>query len=200
MKARFALGILALAAGAAQAQVAGQITLSVEATTAANGTVTPKVTWSTTPLAANGCVANGGWSGNKAASGTELPAPVSKSTLFGLTCSWSNMTVHLNWIPPTTNTDGSALTNLSGYRIYITNPSGGSETAISLTGGSLTTATWTAGVIGKYSFAISAVTADGAESLPSTPPATWTAASATGTKSVTLTVNIPMAPTGFTVQ
>lgn len=79
-------------------------------------TVAPTCTWATT--AVTSCSAFGGWSGAKALSGTEsLPATM-KSQSYGMLCVTAAGDVVLTWTAPTQNTDGSALTNLSKYRIY----------------------------------------------------------------------------------
>ena len=51
---------------------------------------------------------------------TMLHWPLSRITVTQVT----NGTATISWIPPTQNTDGSALTDLAGYRIYYgTSPS-----------------------------------------------------------------------------
>ena len=86
------------------------------------------LTWTSTDAAS--CSASGGWSGAKPVSGTEVVGPLSAGTSFSLTCSNAsgnavamvsvavsgNLT--LSWVAPTENVDGSALTDLAGYRIY----------------------------------------------------------------------------------
>lgn len=104
----------------AEAQNVGTFTLSTQVN--ANGTLTPTLTWSTTP-AASGCVASGDadWSGNKAAQGTQ--ALTAKATSlprsFALLCSWpGDNKAFITWTAPTTNTDNTPLTNLAGYRLF----------------------------------------------------------------------------------
>jgi serine protease len=104
------------AAGAARAQTAGVVTLRANSTSA-SGSLVPVLTWSTNPVATS-CRASGGWSGNKAASGNETLARINASTNYTLTCSWGTGSAQVSWVPPTTNTDGSALTNLAGFRVY----------------------------------------------------------------------------------
>ena len=69
---RTVLFVLFLAAGAAQAQTAGTVTLRANPTSA-TGSIVPVLTWSTNPVATS-CTASGGWSGTKAASGTQTLA------------------------------------------------------------------------------------------------------------------------------
>jgi hypothetical protein len=107
------------------------------------------LTWSTNPVAAS-CVASGGWSGSKAVSGTQTLPAITASANYTLTCTWGTGSTTVSWVAPTTNTDGSALTNLAGFRVYY----GTSSTALtsnvliddvtrrSATINSLTTGTW----------------------------------------------------------
>jgi hypothetical protein len=116
MKNTALLIVLSLAAGAVQAQAAGTVTLTANATSA-KGEMTPRLTWSTSP-AATSCTASGGWSGTKAASGTQTLQNINSSTNYTLTCAWSTGSATVNWTPPTTNTDGTPLTNLAAFRVY----------------------------------------------------------------------------------
>lgn len=80
----------------------------------------------------------------------------------------SNGSASLSWTPPTRNTDGSSLTNLSGYRIYYGTSSGALTRTISINSSGiasyvvpdLSPATW-------Y-FAVTAVNSRGVESVRST--------------------------------
>ena len=77
----------------------------------------------------------------------------------------SNGAATLTWVPPTQNTNGSVLTNLSGYRIYYgTSPSALNKTV------TLSNAGLTAYVIqnlapATYYFALKALTSSGARKL-----------------------------------
>jgi hypothetical protein len=74
--------------------------------------------------------------------------------------------VTLNWTPPTTNTDGSALTNLSGYRIMY-GPAPGQYTKSLNVSVGLSRYTIDSLSPGKYYFAIAAKNSAGIESEPS---------------------------------
>jgi len=78
--------------------------------------------------------------------------------------------VSLTWAPPTTNVDGSRLTNLAGYRIYRFSSSNGSTALI---GGPLVLSPSFVDHpgVGTFSYWVTAVTTDGLESLPSDPVA-----------------------------
>lgn len=77
--------------------------------------------------------------------------------------------VTLNWQPPTENTNGSALTDLSGYTIsYGTQPDN-YTTTIRLTNPGLTDYVVDNLSPGTYYFTIAAVASDGVQSEPSAP-------------------------------
>ncbi len=71
----------------------------------------------------------------------------------------------LSWTPPTQNTDGSALGNLSGYRIYYGNSPTTLGNTIQLTNPGLTSYVVGNLTSGTYYFAIAAYTSAGAESV-----------------------------------
>lgn len=166
---RVLLGIaLLLAAGSLAAQTAptGSFTLATQIN--ANGTLTPALTWSTTP-AATSCTASGdsAWAGTKAASGTQTLAafPASTPKAYALVCNWPGDTqALLTWTPPTENTDGSALTNLAGYRVNW----GASSTALTqsaqIANPATTTYTISNLTAGTWFFGVKAYTSQGAES------------------------------------
>ena len=100
-------------------------TLEFTATTVTGaGSVIPELTWNTTP-AADECEASGAWSGPKSGSGTETLPAITSSATYNLACTWFGGSVTLTWTLPTQNTDGSALTDLSGIKIYYGNAAGG---------------------------------------------------------------------------
>jgi hypothetical protein len=173
--------------GAAHAQTAGVVNLSVTPTTG-SGSVTPRLTWSTTPTATS-CTASGGWSGTKAASGSQTLAAVYGNTNFTLTCSWSGAgSALVRWTAPTTNTDGSALTDLASFKVlYGTSSTSFTKTANisdpaarSFTVGSLTPATW-------Y-FKVHLVNSKGVESADSN-VASKAVSGATAAKTVSVSVS-----------
>lgn len=80
-----------------------------------------------------------------------------------------NSAVTLTWQPPTENTDGTSLTDLSGYVIsYGTQPNDYTST-ITLTNPGLTDYVVDNLSPGTYYFTISAVASDGTQSAPSSP-------------------------------
>jgi hypothetical protein len=177
-------------AGIAHAQTAGVVTLRANQTSA-TGSLTPVLTWSTNPVARS-CRASGGWSGDKAASGTQTLPSINANTNFTLTCSWSGGTALVRWTAPTQNTNGSALTNLGSYRIvYGTSASSLSQshtvsdvTARQATIQSLTPGTW-------Y-FAVRARTTSNVDSSDSNiATKNVTSATSAGTVAITITPSTP---------
>lgn len=187
---------LLLTAGPLLAQTAptGSFTLATQVN--ANGTLTPTLTWSTTP-AATSCTASGdsAWAGSKAASGTQTLAafPTTTPKAYALVCTWPGQTqALLTWTPPTKNTDDTPLTNLAGYRVSW----GASATALTqvaqISNPSTTTYTVTNLTAGTWFFGVKAYTTQGTESALSnvvsralTGPVEWT--QSTGVK-------VPQAP------
>jgi hypothetical protein len=70
----------------------------------------------------------------------------------------------LSWSPPTLNTDGSALTNLSGYRIYYGTSAGALNQTVQLSGTGLTTYVFSNLPPATYYFAVTAYNSLSAES------------------------------------
>lgn len=79
----------------------------------------------------------------------------------------ANGAAPLSWTPPTTNTDGSSLTNLSGYRIYYGTSSTTLSQTIQVSNASISTYVVENLSPATYYFAVKAVTLTGAESVPS---------------------------------
>jgi hypothetical protein len=70
----------------------------------------------------------------------------------------------ITWTPPTVNEDGSALTNLAGYRIYYGTTSGDYQELIDLNSGGMTSHVITGLTPGTYFLAMSSINASGVES------------------------------------
>lgn len=181
----------------AHAQTAGTITFSVEAT-AGQASITPVVKWSTSPVATS-CTASGGWAGTKAASGTESLAAITKGATYKIDCSWADSKATLSWTPPSQNVDGSALTDLAGTKIYYGTSATVLSSAQTVSGAGITTAVLSPLTPGTWYFALRSYTVSGVESDLSV-PVSKVVGSASGTKSVALSVNIPNSPSNVTVQ
>lgn len=180
--------------GHVEAQTAPTITFTAQTTTGA-GVVKPVLTWATTP-AANSCTAGGSWSGTKAASGTETLADITKSATYDITCTWNaSSSIRVRWTLPTTNTDGSALTNLAGTRVvYGTSPTA-LNTVVNLGSPTATTTLIDNLAPGTYYFQAKAYNTAGTESdLAPVPPLSKVLAAASDTRSVSITVNAKPSP------
>src|ERR1700690_1238325 len=70
--------------------------------------------------------------------------------------------VTLTWTPPTTNTDGTPLTDLAGYKLYYGTSSGNYGTPINV--GNVATYTISNLTSGSYYFAVTAYDLSGVES------------------------------------
>jgi hypothetical protein len=70
----------------------------------------------------------------------------------------------LSWTPPTTNSDGSALTNLAGYKVYWGTSQGNYPNSVTLNNAGLTSYVVENLVPGTYFFAMAAFNSSGAES------------------------------------
>jgi len=180
-------------AGAAQAQTAGVVTLTANKTTS-TGSFAPVLTWSTNPVAQT-CTASGGWSGTKAEHGTQTLATISANTNYTLTCTWSAGSANVTWTAPTTNVDGSALTNLAAFKVvYGTSSTAltNSKTVDDVTSRSTTVSPLTPGT---WYFAVRAVNTANAESGNSNVTSkVVTGASSARTVNITITSAPPPTP------
>jgi hypothetical protein len=102
-------------------------------------------------------------------SDNKVSSPVAMAS-FSITVSQSgNGAVTLDWTPPNTNTDGSALTNLSGYRIiYGTSPSALTQ-QINITNPSVSSYVVDGLTANTWYFSVKSVDGAGMESAPSNP-------------------------------
>lgn len=152
-----------------------ELSFSAAATTVASGGEI-SLTWSASHT--DSCSASGGWSGSKSANGTEVVGPLSAGTTFTLSCSGPGGNVvemltvsivddvSLSWEPPTENIDGSALTDLAGYRLYVGQASGSYTDVVALNDATATSHTVKL-ASGSYYVVMTAVDADGNESAHS---------------------------------
>jgi hypothetical protein len=196
LKKNLALVFALVVASLAQAQTAGVVTLRANQTSS-QSSFAPVLTWSTTPVAQS-CVASGGWSGTRAASGTQTQPTINGSTNYTLTCSWGGGTATVSWIPPTTNSNGTPLLDLAGYKVvYGTSAGALTQSALvsdvtrkSYTVQSLTPGTW-------Y-FAVRAVNTKQVESADSN-VAQKNVSGASASSTVPVTISQPTLRTASTV-
>jgi hypothetical protein len=76
-------------------------------------------------------------------------------------------TATLSWSPPTTNTNGTPVTALTGYQIYYGTSEGAMVQSAAVSGATTTTYEVTGLAAGTWYFSVAAVAADGTESAPS---------------------------------
>lgn len=175
------------------------LTFTLEtSTTADKSAVVPRLTWSTTP-AATSCTAGGDWSGTKTPAGTLLLAAVNTTKAYSLVCSWPGVTLAaLSWTPPTTNTDGSPLTDLGGFRIMYGRAANEAalDTSVYLQNPAATSWNSPALAPGAWYFGVKAFNAMGLESALSNIATKTMTAGATDTRSLGLTIKFPSAVTG----
>ncbi len=191
-KASYALLALPLwlLGSVAHAQTAGTITFTANKTSSTSS-FAPVLTWSTSPVATS-CTASGGWSGTKFASGSETVATISANTTYTLTCSWGSGSAVIAWTAPTTNSDGSALTDLASYKILFGTSSTSLTQTQTVSDPKATSATVAALGAGTWYFAVRSVNSKGVESANSNlAQKTVNAASAAKSLGVTVTSTPP---------
>ena len=71
----------------------------------------------------------------------------------------------MNWSPPTSNTDGSALTNLAGFHVYYGTSAGNLNQSVQIRNPGLTTYVVGNLVAGTWYFSVNAYTSIGTESV-----------------------------------
>jgi hypothetical protein len=176
----------------AHAQTAGTITFTANQTTA-TGSLTPVLTWSTTPVASS-CTASGAWSGTKFASGTQTLSTITSSKSYTLTCTWSNGTATVNWTAPTKNTDGTTLTNLAGFRVLYGTSASSLSQSLTVNNKDARSAVLPSLSAGTWYFAVRAVNTMQAESDNSN-IGQKTIAGANAAKTLNITINPAPSPT-----
>jgi hypothetical protein len=187
------LGFLATAAYAAPPVV----TITPTGPVTGKAGYTSGFSWSVT--GATSCFASGAWTGSKPVTGTQA-VTVSAAATYSLTCHASDAVNTVSWTPPTKNDDGTTLTNLDSYGLYRGVGATTTPTKLKTVPGAGVTSTTDSGLAtGAYRYAVTAINADGVESILSTVVSTNATAS-TDTESVAFAVQaVPNPPTGVTV-
>jgi hypothetical protein len=103
---------------------------------------------------------------------TPTPAPVPTPTPAPAPTPAATYTLKLSWTAPNTRANGTALrlSDISGYRLYYMREGSDAadDTTVTINGGTTTNYTVTLSVPGSYTFALTAVDANGLESPLST--------------------------------
>lgn len=202
-----ALAVLMFAPLIAYAQTTPTLTFTAQ-TTSGNGSVVPVLTWSTSP-AATSCTASGdsAWTGTKAASGTQTLAAITSNKTYNMQCSWAgDDRATIRWTAPTQNTDGTALTDLAGFKIYFSTNQATLDMATANSPFVVNSPTTTSTVIGPLTagtwyFGAKAVNAAGADSTMSNVASKTITAASNTTRTVGITVNpVPRNPTNLTAE
>jgi hypothetical protein len=92
---------------------------------------------------------------------------ISATTNYTLTCTWGAGSVRIAWNPPTTNTNGSSLTNLARYRVLYGTSSGALNQSTVIDDPTRTNATISSLAPGLWYFAIRAINSSNVESANS---------------------------------
>jgi hypothetical protein len=184
------------------AQAATTVTLTATPTTGISP-LSVTLNWSSTEATA--CSASGGWSGTKATSGSQTVTGLTANATFALTCTGPTEPADLSWVPPTLNTDGSAIPatgagSLAKYKIFhaATSAGVGSATPIEVLVPA-TTYSVTGLPVGVRYFAVKASTSAGIDSDLSG-IANKNVVAASGSASTSVVVNTKPNPPLVTVQ
>lgn len=161
-----------------------------------SGSVTPKLTWNVQNAAS--CTAGGGWSGNKAVSGTETLAAVTANANYTLTCFGPAPAIVgsllVTWTSPTENTDSSPLTNLWGYKIYYTLEGDTATRSVKLQNPSLTAYKLDTLAPGNYTVSMTSLNATNGESARSNSVTAKVTGTSVETPKLTLTTSVTVTP------
>lgn len=184
--------------------VASAQTISVSPTTG-RGSVVPTVTYD--PKGKTGCTLSGGTlSGSASSAGSQtLGAVTSKTTNYVISCPATNSTLSIVWTKPTLNTDGSALTDCSGYNVYYDTSSAAVSSATAIPKTSIpscnTLSYVSPGVAaGTWYVAISTLSTSGGEGNKSNQANITLTGGTPSSATATLTVTpIPLPPSTVTV-
>jgi hypothetical protein len=113
-------------------------------------------------FALSGC--GGGGSSGATSAAASSQAATAASPAAASNTSGGGAAVTLNWTPPTANTDGTPLTNLSGYDIHYGTSSGNYTQTINVSNPGVATYVVDNLSPGTYYFSVTAVNAQGTES------------------------------------
>lgn len=152
-----------LLASNAIAQSAPTVTLTPSVTSGISP-VTVTLTWSSTGAAT--CSASGSWTGGKALSGSQTITNLTATASYRLDCKAADSpgSATVSWAAPTVNTDGSAVTNLAGYRVSYGSSASVLSQVVQVANPAATSYVINTLQAGTYYFAAKAYTTTGVES------------------------------------
>jgi len=141
---------------------------------ASNGAST--LTWIGSGVEA--CIASGGWSGSRSISGSATAGPITVDTTYTLSCTGTGgnaiaMTAvvirdaRVAWQAPTTNTDGSPITGLTGYKVYYGTSPGVYTQSVTVDDATTLQTVFALPADGSWYFVVTAINASGRESASS---------------------------------
>lgn len=194
---------LSLVASLAIAQELPPITLT-PSISAGTETLTTTVTWDAPGYL--GCVGSGHepWNGDKPASGTQELPTIAKSGTYTLilTCTYpGDRVARLSWTPPTTNTDGTPLTNLDGFHVHWGRSADVLSESLYINNPEATGHVFENMALGTWFFAVTAANEQGTLSARSNVVSKVITAGGEQTNSASLTVNPkPNGVSGFGVE
>ena len=150
-----------------------QVTNLTLTTTSSAGRATPTLTWSNPTATSCAATGDAAWAAaSKPVSGTVTLAAVAppNARSYTLTCVFpGDTTATVSWTAPTTNTDGSALTNLAGFNVYrrVGSQDVGSGEMTPVRDPTATSRVFSGLGTGTHYFGVEAVNADGVPSVMS---------------------------------
>jgi hypothetical protein len=187
--------LLAFLALGAVAQAAPTVTVSINPATGV-APYSATLTWSST--GAVSCAASDGWTGSRGLSGTQAVTVPVAGAKYVLTCTAADGAANLTWTAPDKNTNGSSLTDLSGYNLY-RGTSATNLTRIRSLGPSLTSTVDDNLASGTYFWSLTSVNQANLESARSNPVSVAVTGSSASGSATAAVQTIPNAPTNVSV-
>jgi hypothetical protein len=187
---KFIAGIVLIGALFAALPLLAAPTASLTGTVGAGNV--PTLTWACGGDATV-ATATGDWTGTKALTGSQTLPAFTDTANYGIRCdSPADTSATLTWTAPTQNTDGTALTNLAGFRVYHGLTSTGLSMAQQIASPGTLTYQFTGLSVGPHFFAVTAYSSQNAESALSAVGNKTITAAQSATQSIKFTV--PKAP------
>lgn len=155
------------------------------------------ITWDVSAFTGGSCTASGSWTGAKALKGSQTASNLTSNASYTLSCSrpiTGTGSAMLEWSKPTTNTDGSPITNLAGFRILYGTSATALTQTVQVATPSATTFTVANLNAGTWYFAVRAYNSAGGESVNSNVDSKTIAAAGAQSVAATRTVAVSAPP------